>query len=175
MEENDGPDFRLIAPSTKLLQRDLSRGPRYADGFYGIAPEIGRWGKIHAGSCHGEYTRSARMKTGGSGSFKAEWTAEIPKEGVYEVWVWIPKVPMSNVQAYTVSGERLADQNVEPSLRENDRNSLGQFDLKRGKSHVVLSDRVPQGKKGEQPVAQRGMRRGKPRIVADAVKWVKVK
>jgi len=173
--DNDDPGFRLITPNTKLLQRYLSRESRYTDGFYGMAPEMGSWGKIHAGSCHGEYIRNAHIKTEGSGSFKAEWRAEIPEEGVYEVFVWIPEISVSNVQSYTVSGEGMPDQSVEASVRRGTWNSLGQFDLKRGEALVVLSDRIPQTQKSKQPAIQgRGML-GKPRIVADAVKWVRVK
>ena len=141
-----------------------------------MGPIMEHWGKIHAGSCYGEYVKSSYVNTVGKGSFKAEWTAKIPEDGEYEVLIWCPRIPFMKTQSYVIGGEGQEEQKIDILLREGEWNSLGVFDFKRGESYVILSDQITQEEKEEQSNSQVGGRViGKPRIVADAVKWVPLK
>ena len=109
------------------------------------------------------------MKTSGKGNFKAEWSADIPEDGTYEIFAMHPKATMYPPKAlyYTVSGEGKEAEEILLDYKNGEWTSLGYFDLKRGKSFVVLDDRAPIEKEENLVI-------GKNKISADAVKWVKV-
>jgi len=174
--DNEHEGFRLILPTTKWLQRYLSNEVRYNEGYKGTARVMNRWGKIYAGDCHGEQIRSAYLKTAGRGSFKAEWTTDIPKKGRYEIFVWVPSVSYYGAkrQYYTVHGEGMKPEEILLPLQAGRWTSLGQFDLQRGKSTVMLDDRVLQERKGEGKTKRPALVSSQY-IVADAVKWVEIK
>jgi len=164
--DNEDPGFRLEIPNDDKLLSRLSKEVQYDDRFGGLPPTIKRWKRTFLHNVYGETYKTAYVKMDGEGKFKAEWSAEIPEDGKYEIFVFVPRSYVFGrlEQYYTVSGNGVEAEEILMPLELDDWTSLGQFDLKKGKSLVVLDDRVPSDKKDK-----------KKYIVADAVKWVKVK
>ena len=127
---------------------------------------------------YGEYIRSAFTKKSGTGKFKAEWIADLPEAGKYEIFIHRPHYTeggkyifttdypgMKNYYTvYTPEGKEeiiLEVQKGDPSWV-----SLGTFTLPKGESRVMLDDRgVDLIQDEHSTYAQL--------VVADAVKWVK--
>jgi len=168
--DNEDSGFRLIIPGDKLLRRYLVKELPYGESWGGSPPVMQRWNRIFSEYYQGDIIRSAHVKTEGTGSFKAEWKANIPTTGTYEILVWCPvtKIPQSP-QYYTVgNNEQIFDRILLP-WEAGQWTSLGEFDLEKGTSTVVLDDQLPKEKKVGYPSWW------KRRIIADAVKWVKIK
>ena len=170
--DNEDPGFRLIFPENKLLDFFFSKGSDSKD--HEEILQTGPWHKEFSDGFYGNEYKSIYTKRDGSGSCKAEWSTDIQEDGIYEIFVIHPptlgRIP--GAQYYTVRGEgQKAEEILLPWEREK-WVSLGQFKLKRGKSYVVLDDRTSIGKEDEKD--KRYSSYGKI-IVADAVKWVKIK
>jgi len=167
--DNEDAGFRLHVPPSKWLRRQFFEEQPYLEAYKGIAPETKRWVKMFGGNYYGCFSRTVYMKTEGNGSFQAEWMAEVPAPGQYELFVWHPVMGgRLNTHYYTVSGEGLAAEEVEVPWGDGEWVSLGRFDLQKGESAIVLDDRAPKAKNDDKNSFF------KSRIVADAVKWVKV-
>ena len=169
--DNEDPGFRLIIPASKKLRDFFFEEQAYVDSFLGGAPLMMRWEKLYNFNYYGLEKRSAYVKTNGSGNFKAEWSADIPGNGTYEILVMHPSVEVylsPKALYYMVKGEGKEAEEILLDYKEGEWVSLGQFDLKRGKSTVVLDDRAPTEKEEEKTFFRK-------RIIADAVKWVKVR
>lgn len=156
--------------------------------------KVNEWNLAIAQELCGDHIRSAFVKKAGSGKFKAEWVANLPEAGKYEIFVYRPhfsKVIEGQIYAtdhpgmknyytvYTPEGKEeiiLEVQEgdwlpVEYTLPEEKVwVSLGKFTLPEGESRVVLDDR------GVAPiVVEKYYGTYYQMVVADAVKWVKVK
>ena len=118
------------------------------------------------------------MKTVGTGQYKAIWTAELPEDGKYEVFAMHQKSTFvfgGNLYGYTISGEGKASEEVHREFEPGGWVSLGEFYFKQGKATVELDDRLIVKKKDNEKDTKQGkMPLQVPKIVADAVKWVKI-
>jgi len=144
---------------------------------------------------YGDYIRGAFVKKASTGKFKAEWVADLPEAGKYEIFVHRPHIcesiegqyhatdypGMKNYYTvYTPEGKEeiiLEAQEVNvyypftlPLPAEEAWVSLGLFSLPTGESRVILDDR------GIAPfLDEKYNRKYTQLVVADAVKWVKIK
>ncbi len=142
----------------------------------------------------GGHIRSGFIKKAGTGKCKAEWVANLSEPGKYEIFIHRPHIVtygedsgttdypgMKNYYTvYTLEGEK----EIVLEVPENDGMpvyeyslsaeeawvSLGTFTLSAGESRVVLDDR------GVAPITDEKFRSTYHQlVVADAVKWVKIK
>lgn len=181
--DNEDENFRLIdSMKNKFKLADLMKqndGLEY-NTFINLNVKTNTWDHpVLSENAYGEYVHSAFTKAAGSGKFKAEWTAELVEKGEYEIFIhrphfipygyekysYITNYPgMKNYYTvYTSKGKEeiiLEVQTGDPYWI-----SLGTFSLPTGKSRVVLDDR------GVPPIEGKYAQL----IVADAVKWVKLK
>ena len=167
--DNRDEGFRLISPPGAWLERvrESMEAERYRDVY--LSKKVTRWTRFFASSLQGDSIRDAYYKPHGEGKFKAEWSTEIEEPGKYEVFAFLYT---SAVHVYTVY---CGDEETEIVLNEGQFNhryyelnmqgwrSLGTYDFPVGKARVVLDDRGEDNGMFHQVV------------VADAVKWVKVK
>ena len=194
--DNEDANFHLIdsANNRKRLTDIIKKenNEKYIP-FYKVKGNT--WELTLSQEFHGEHIRSAFVKKAGTGKSKAEWKADIPEAGKYEIFVHRPHVcecpngifyavdypeTKNYYTVYTPEGEKEivietqeADYYVACTLplpAEEAWVSLGTFTLPAGESRVVLDDRGIASFKNEkfgQEYAQL--------IAADAVKWVKKK
>ncbi|WP_292268468.1 hypothetical protein [Butyricimonas sp.] len=194
--DNEDVNFHLIDSAnnrkrlTDLIKKENNE--KYIP-FYKVKGNT--WELTLSQEFHGEHIRSAFVKKAGTGKSKAEWKADIPEAGKYEIFVHRPHVcecpngifyavdypeTKNYYTVYTPEGEKEivietqeADYYVACTLplpAEEAWVSLGTFTLPAGESRVVLDDRGIASFKNEkfgQEYAQL--------IAADAVKWVKKK
>jgi len=130
-----------------------------------VYPEYGgfgapqRWQQEITESAHGLYLRTRKVKRAGDGTQYAQWSAQLPLDGAYEVSVYTENAARGRYR-YTVENGNTS-QEVELSLSSARRgwNSLGTHRFSRGSpARVKLSDEVPDGGQGA-------------RVFADAVRW----
>ena len=125
-----------------------------------------RWWEYLSAGAEGMAIRSFLYRGAGTGGSSVEWETELPEDGRYEVFVFIPNDAPANfllgekgrIQEYTVCPRGEKEERMDVPLKWGDWTSLGVYDCEKGVSRVVLSDR---GVKGQC-------------ITADAVKWVRV-
>ncbi|WP_018337343.1 ABC transporter permease [Butyricimonas synergistica] len=170
--DNEDPGFRLILPKAKWFDLFFKK-KSYSRNDGGMIL-TGPWRKEFAGKYYGNEYRSVYQKRAENGSSQAEWSADIPEDGIYEIFVMCPDIVfyIPEVQYYTVSGEGLEAKEIMLPWEKGEWASLGQFELKQGKSFVVLNDRSP---KEEEKEKDKPHFPSQTMTVADAVKWVKVK
>lgn len=151
------------------------------DKYVSDAQMSSRWRYAIGNYFYGDTIRSAVGKEEGYGKGKAIWTAELPQEGYYEVFVHNVRSALVNVpvgvQLYTILHTE-GETNVALEMGEYAEEwiSAGQFYFAKGKAKVYLND-----KKGERNKTQPSRERifvsdldGKPTkqvIFADAIKW----
>ena len=131
---------------------------------------------------YGECIRSGFTKEAGTGKFKAEWVANLPTAGKYEIFIYRPHFYIGEYMSdypgmknyytvYTPEGKEEIILDVEKD--DPTWVSLGTFTLPAGESRVILDDR------GVPPIEEEGhggySRKWIQLVVADAVKWVKTK
>ena len=131
---------------------------------------------------YGECIRSGFTKEAGTGKFKAEWVANLPTAGKYEIFIYRPHFYIGEYMSdypgmknyytvYTPEGKEEIILDVEKD--DPTWVSLGTFSLPAGESRVILDDR------GVPPIEEEGhggySRKWIQLVVADAVKWVKTK
>jgi len=170
--DNEDPGFRLIVPPSRKLYRCFFEEKPYSEIYRGISRRMKRWGKVYNFNYYGKEIRSVYVKTAATGQYKAEWSAELPEEGTYEILVMHPNARFATGVVelfYTVSGAGKESQEVSRDFERGEWVSLGEFHFQRGESTVVLSDRAVDKRKEQE------RRFGPPYIVADAVKWRRVK
>ncbi len=193
--DNKDENFHLIdsADNRKRLT-DLIKKEDEREYLYFGNVKANEWSLAIAQELCGDHIRSAFVKKAGTGKFKAEWVANLPEAGRYEIFIYRPHLcevvegqtyatdhpGMKNYYTvYTPEGEEeiiLEVQEgdwlpVEYTLPEEEVwVSLGKFTLPEGESRVVLDDR------GVAPIEVEKYRSTYfQMVVADAVKWVKVK
>ena len=142
------------------------------------------WGLPSLNSeAYGKYIHSTFVKGVGTGKCRAVWTTELPEPGRYELFIHRPScIPTQNKYEYLSDYPGMKNyytvyapegkEEVVLEVGEDDPYwiSLGVFDLPAGESRVELDDRgvLLIGDDDERmKIAQL--------VVADAVKWVKVK
>ena len=187
--DNEDENFHLIdSANNRKRLADLFKkegGERYIT-YYN--PKTNTWGlpilSLLFNEFYGEYIRSAFMKEFGSGKFKAEWVANLPEAGKYEIFVNRPHIQLTSnagvgftdypgmknyYTVYTPEGK----EEVVLEVEKGDPTwvSLGTFTLSAGESRVVLDDR---GVTIEEESYGHSMKYIQL-VVADAVKWVKVR
>ena len=190
--DNEDENFHLInsPEERKQLADYLTRKNDEDEYYWGICnTKINTWGAptipTALNNNYGKYIRSAYTKKAGTGEFKAEWVAELPEAGRYEIFIYRPHVGrfttsenetfladypgMKNYYTvYTPEGE----EEVVLEVEKDDPAwvSLGIFTLPAGTSRVVLDDR------GASPITIDNQGAAYVQlVVADAVKWVKIK
>ena len=177
--------FELLADEFIVDDSDLGfsvRGARnkwlrsiFRDQMIGGYQEYGdyisrEWKTVARPECYGDPVCGAHCKTVGKGNDSAEWTICLPKEGKYEVFVYLPKLySMANEECpdgmktfYTVtdmSGE--TEVVVVVDRMQRGWVSLGQYNFMPGEAKVILQERV------ESDVSSRWGNY----IIADAMKW----
>ena len=128
------------------------------------------WKMLVDNDAYGSVVKSAMFRLVGKGKSCLEWSANLEKEGIYEIFVYIPRVSFKHVLLpqveYTEIRNRVQVYNVflgdkEEKVLVDTRNaegwlSIGKFHGKPGRSVVSLSDE------------------GEPFqiMIGDAVKWV---
>ncbi|WP_099292660.1 hypothetical protein [Butyricimonas sp. Marseille-P3923] len=187
--DNEDEGFHLIDSSGNRFKRLADRLTKEEEDAYRIGSDFKKstWGRPFIGQdkFYGEEIQSAFIKIAGNGSCKAEWIANLPEAGVYEILVYQSHIKegaweysyesnypgMKNY--YTVYTPKGSEEIVIERTGDNTDKwiSLGKFDLPAGESRVVLDDRgIPPfevtEKWGEEKYSQL--------VVADAMKWVKV-
>jgi len=194
--DNEDEGFHLIDSSGNRFKRLADRLAEEDEEEYRIGPDFKKstWGRpfIKQTGVYGEEIKSAFIKIAGNGSCKAEWIADLPEAGVYEIFVYQSRVS-GGAWGYSYESNYLGMKNyytiytpkgseevvIERTGGDIEWVSLGKFDLPAGKSRVVLDDRgvppVEKGKTGEIEISTGKDDKYTQLVVADAVKWVKVK
>lgn len=185
--DNEDKDFHLI-DSIGDRKRLADLFTKENEDIYtnALNPKVNTWGKPILSNgfdwFYGESVLSVFVKRAGTGRCKAEWVAGIPETGKYEIFVYRTysgSTPSDGKECpelknyytiYTPEGE----EEVVLKFEKDDTGwiFLGMFTLPVGECRVVLDDR------GASFLIGKGHGDSKeyiPCIVADAVKWVKVK
>ena len=177
--DNEDENFRLIdSANNRLRLTDLFQ--KEEKGEYMVMHtnnKTNTWGLPSLLPIYyGESVRSAFTKKAGTGKFKAEWVANLPEAGKYEIFIYRPQFRDNNYPGmknyYTVyTPEKKEEVVLEIEKGDPVWVSLGNFTLPAGESRVVLDDRGVsiEGK------SYGGEIKHDQLIVADAVKWVKIK
>ena len=194
--DNEDDNFSLIdsANNRKRLTDIIKKGDeqKYTNRLQIL--KTNTWNLPILQELHGKHIRSAFVKKAGTGQFKAEWRANLPEAGKYEIFVYRPHLVgfeegktasdhpgMKNYYTvYTPKGKEEIILEIPEkediwiggtsTLPEEEAwVSLGTFTLPAGESRVVLDDR------GVPPITDRLFGEFDQMVVADAVKWVKKK
>lgn len=151
--DNEDAAFRVTHGNQKqVLQRFFDRT---TDKYKSYTPwrTPSKWTFIIHNTCYGAPVASAVHKKKGEGSSKAEWSAEIPQDGYYEVSVWVPKLisgggrrsrySQENMHTYTIHSPD-GDETLSLDMNRDEAGwvSLGTFYFPAGDVRVSLSDRV---------------------------------
>ena len=193
--DNGDENFHLIdsADNRKRLTDLLKKGDE-REYLRFSSVKANEWSLAITQEFCGDHIRGAFVKKAGSGKFKAEWVANLPEAGKYEIFIYRPHLSevvegqiyatdhprmKSYYAVYTAEGKEEIVLEVQEgdwlptkfTLPEEEAwVSLGRFTLPEGESRVVLNDR------GVAPIEVKKYRSTYfQMVVADAVKWVKVK
>ncbi|WP_059026135.1 hypothetical protein [Gabonibacter massiliensis] len=185
--DNEDENFQLIdSANNRKRLADLIKSEDNQEYFFaGCNIKANAWGgpalENGLNKAYGEYIRSAFTKAVGTGQFKAEWTASLPEAGKYEIFIHRPHVETQNIDQYTTDYPGMKNyytvytsggkEEIVLEVQKGDPAwlSLGTFSLPAGASRVVLDDR------GVPPIESDGGLKYAQLVVADAVKWVKLK
>ena len=159
--DNEGEGFKTIASNNRHKLKDLFQKKdteKYKNFMPWSMPS--QWTAMAADYCYGETINSAVYKNKGSGANSVEWSAEIPKDGYYEVSVWNPKmggmVTMMAVggrghgrdrgdrnQTYVIQYDNQKE-SITLDLEQEDGGwvPLGNFYLSKGTVTITLTDKV---------------------------------
>lgn len=191
--DNEDEGFRLIDSSGSRFKRLAERIAEEDMGeysYYGSDFKKDTWGSpFIQDNVYGEEVYSAFAKVAGSGNCKAEWKTNLPEAGTYEIFVYCPEVGGGDVDYtyssyhpgmkhyYTIYTPEDSEEIVwEMAEGETGWKSLGTFNLPAGESRIVLDDRgVPPMESVSTGRVSLGGGKVVQLVVADAVKWVKVK
>lgn len=169
--DNEDKGFRVVKSSSRL--RDYFNKKTGEDKYENLVAYVfmnDTWKCLVNGDAYGPVIKSAMYRLVGKGDSSLEWTTNLEKEGMYEVFIYVPSVFYTNVlfpggdysnlnsgiQTYKVF---LGDEEKEVLVNIHGTEgwlSIGEFYGRPGKSKVSLSDI------------------GEPKQVmaGDAVKWV---
>lgn len=168
--DNESEGFRLVETSQKRKLKDLFKKKK-EDKYELYRPFRfpSRWKTVIRNTCYGNPVNSAVYKKRGVGNNEAIWTAQIPHDNYYEVFVWNPKFDSwegrreryrsEKLQTYIIkTGEEESTASLDMNQGESGWVSLGSFYFTQGEASVRLSDKV-----------------GGDMVVADAIKFVLLK
>lgn len=169
--DNEDPGFRAIAANTRSKLKDLFKKEdtdKYTNFYPWWVPAT--WKAVAGDFCYGETISSAYCKRKGSGANSAEWTAEIPEDGEYEVAIWNPKQTMFRMgggrhgnreernQTYTLKhGSGQETETLDFEMEDGGWVRMGNYIIPRGTATITLTDKVS----------------GRY-VIADAVKFTKI-
>ncbi|WP_294142371.1 hypothetical protein [uncultured Sanguibacteroides sp.] len=192
--DNEDENFQLIdSANNRKRLTDLVKKEDDQEYIFIENTKANAWSPSLLKEFYGDHIRSAFTKKSGTGKFKAEWIADIPEAGKYEIFIYRPRIVvacdgeffatdhpgMKNYYTvYTSEGkEEIILENQEGASpwigvtstlpAEEAWVSLGTFTLSKGESRVVLDDRGA-------PIQDKVFKHFQL-VVADAVKWVKIK
>ena len=173
--DNEDEGFQIHQSSLKIWQKHHSESlPVWERHIRGVnySQKVGdSWTPFLCSEAYGRYIKGNVCRYGGSGKSWVEWRAELPLEGEYEVWVYLPEsvdlqweydnmISYSErkvlTQKYWVEGGHFREEREIPVEGKENWRLLGVFPFEEGDCKVFLSD---YGKKWQI-------------ITADAVKWV---
>lgn len=157
--DNESAGFKIKENQKQHKLKDLFKKEKedeYTNFQYWATPV--EWSAFLADYCHGDIIRSAMYKQKGIGQATATWTANLPAEGYYEIFIWnarnkyvqgtvtidadgtqrvAPKREQSYIVRYGKEEETIV---VEVDSEPNDWVSLGQFYLPTGETSITLTD-----------------------------------
>ena len=157
--DNESASFKIKENQKQHKLKDLFKKEKedeYTNFQYWATPI--EWSAFLADYCHGDIIRSAMYKQKGTGQATATWTANLPAEGYYEIFIWnarnkyiqgtvtidadgtqrvAPKREQSYIVRYGKEEETIV---VEVDSEPNDWVSLGQFYLPTGETSITLTD-----------------------------------
>lgn len=150
---------------------------------YSFVSDPAQWIETITHHSYGEPIRSAHCKLAGRGDKKAIWTTELPEPGIYEIFFYhqdisITYPPVSSTFTgaklyYTIRhGNEEKEIIIEADLEAEGWVSLGKHSLPKGEVQVILSDK---GDTVEKDNTKQGMDAKRQLIIADAIKYVRVK
>ena len=174
--DNEDINFKTISSNNKHKLKDLFQ-QEDNQKYHNFTPwfQPSKWTAFVADYCYGATINSAVYKKKGNGNNSVQWTADIPQNSYYELFIWNPKNPMSRRmgrprqgeenekqegqnQTYTISyGDETESITIDLLQGENDWISLGNFYLPKGVTTVTLTDKVT----GQY-------------VIADAIKFTRV-
>lgn len=152
--DNEDPGFRIVEPEHKRKLKDYFRKEE-KDKYKIFRPYRfpARWTAVVNNTCYGVPVNSAFYKKRGTGVNRIEWKAELPRESMYEIFVWNPRFEIwwfggeryrrEQNQTYTISYDQETETaSADFAQGENGWLSLGTFYLPKGEITVSLSDNV---------------------------------
>ena len=175
--DNESAGFHVKESQKRHKLKDLFKKEEedeYTDFKYWTGPV--EWSAFIADYCYGDIVRGAMYKQKGTGQAAATWTANLPEEGHYEIFIWnarnelvlgavtigadgTPIEAPKREQHYIVRyGEEKETIIIEVDTEPNDWVSLGQFYLPAGEITITLTDETAGNY-----------------VIADAVKFVRIK
>ena len=171
--DNRDSSFRIVQSYWPKLKDRFSENnlnyPKYKSESVVVQPPKA-WVEYISYDAYGEIVKSAVCCAAGNGNSRMEWHADIKKEGVYEVFVYIPNIVFIQNRKVSISNQNLGLEQEYLITCENGREcvlkkdiaalrgwiSLGKYDYSFGRYRIALTNRG----------------QANQTIVGDAVKWV---
>lgn len=170
--DNEDSGFRTVTANTRTKLKDLFKKEekdKYQN-FYPWWPRS-KWTAVAGDFCYGETINSAVYKSQGNGGNFVEWSAEIPKDGYYDVSIWNAKQQMhygggrrrgnreERNQTYTfLFGDEKEEITLDLLQEEGGWINVGSYYIPKGTAKIILTDKVSGNY-----------------VIADAVKFVLTK
>ena len=193
--DNEDENFQLIdSANNRKRLADLIKKEDDREYVESHAFKANTWNPFLSQELYGNHIRSAFVKEAGTGMLKAEWTADLPEAGKYEIFIYRPHLVIYGAKQFTTDYPGMKNyytvytpegkKEIILEVPEGDSwtfsssflpeeetwVSLGTFTLPAGESRVVQDDR------GVAPIPVEKFRSTFVQlVVADAVKWVKEK
>lgn len=157
--DNEDRNFKTIESNTRHKLKDMFQktdDEKYKNFMPWRIPS--KWTAIAADYYYGETINSAVYKRKGSGNNSVEWTAELPKDSYYEVFIWNAKSggtfgmsfgprrrheKIERNQTYTLLYDQ-GKESITIDLEQEDDGwvSLGNYYLPKGTTTISLTDKV---------------------------------
>lgn len=100
--DNEDENFQLIdSANNRKRLADLFRNESDQEYVNPQNLKANAWNPILEKGMYGNRIRSAFVKEVGTGQFKAEWTANLPEAGKYEIFIYRPHYTTSRRDIYT--------------------------------------------------------------------------
>jgi len=120
-----------------------------------------RWQNQRIDRAYGKYVHTRKIKGRGDGSQLAVWSASLPRDGMYEVFIYAQRMKSGRSKITVKSGETGHEIDFDLAKARTGWNSLGKYRFSAdGPARVELSDEIE------------GAPRGWVFVRADAVKWL---
>lgn len=179
--DNEDKGFSIAQSEKRLasLQAGIQSQHDKYDNLYQFAIVDDKWRILMNHTAYGAVNKSLVTRLAGDGTTSANWETDLPDEGWYEVFVYLPNYMAMQTSANTISHRKGEREELNPLYYKNYYAihfqgeesrivdlpidgifgwiSLGCFPSKVGKAKVSLSDKGVVGRQ---------------QIIGDAVKWV---